>query len=117
MKHLAITNTPRVPDRRHDPQASGMTCSACTHVDLDGWTGLEGQAHCSDCHWSWQRKRAAHCPSCHEQFSSYSASDWHDTPQGCRDPNDIPELTWSTTFKAWTTIKAAEPPFPLQEAS
>jgi hypothetical protein len=43
-------------------EVSSMTCSACAHTDTHGWHGLEGQAHCPDCHRSWKSKRAAHCP-------------------------------------------------------
>jgi hypothetical protein len=93
-----------------------MTCSACAHTDAHGWHGLEGSAHCHDCHHTWKSKRAAHCPTCCEQFTSYSTSDLHDGSNGCIDPNEIPELTWSTTYKAWTTVTDLQARFPLREA-
>jgi hypothetical protein len=92
-----------------------MTCPACTHTDQHGWHGIEGSAHCHQCHLTWKSKRAAHCPTCCSHFTSYTASDRHDGPNGCIDPNDIPQLAWSNTYKAWT-VTALQARFPLREA-
>jgi hypothetical protein len=94
-----------------------MTCSACAHIDKHGWHGIEGSAHCHDCHHTWTSKRAAHCPTCCEHFTSYTASDLHDGPNGCRNPAEIPELAWSDTFQAWTTVKDLQARFQPGEAA
>jgi hypothetical protein len=93
-----------------------MTCPACAHTDRHGWHGIEGHAHCHDCHHTWKSKRAAYCPTCCEHFTSYTASDLYDGPNGCIDPREIPELAWSDHYEAWT-VKAVEARFQPDEAA
>jgi hypothetical protein len=78
-----------------------MNCQACAHNDRHGWTGLEGQAHCADCHWTWRSRRAAHCPSCCSHFTSYTASDLHDGPTGCIPPAEIDGLKLAVDGYSW----------------
>jgi len=76
-------------------------CGLCAHTELHGWHGREGVAHCSDCHLSWRSTRAAHCPACHEHFTSYSASDLHDGPNGCIRPREVPGLRLAVDGRSW----------------
>src|SRR5215218_255979 len=76
-------------------------CDLCVHAELHGWHGVEGSAHCANCHLTWTSIRAAHCPSCHEHFTSYTASDLHDGPNGCIRPGEVPGLRLAVDGRSW----------------
>jgi hypothetical protein len=82
----------------------------CAHTDATGWHGVEGAAHCHDggCHLTWRGRRSCHCPLCHHQFGSISASDFHDGPNGCLNPAEVPALMWSERFQAWVRRPSAD---------
>jgi hypothetical protein len=91
-------------------------CETCRRADTEGWTGLNDAAHCHSCHYTWTSKRAAHCPACCEHFTSYSASDLHDGPDGCIPPATVPGLvlaadgrTWRLADQSRLPISAASP--------
>jgi hypothetical protein len=89
------------------------TCQSCVHTDQHGWHGIEGSAHCHSCHLTWKSKRAAHCPTCCEHFTSYSASDLHDGPNGCLNPSEIPGLKRAADGHSWRCADTPQGAFPL----
>jgi hypothetical protein len=88
-----------VPDA--DARAVALVCALCRHTDEHGWHGVEGAAHCSDCHLTWRSKRAAHCPICCEHFTSYSAAILHESPNGCWPPEEVPALKLARDRYSW----------------
>jgi len=87
----------------------GRACALCAHTDEYGWHGVEGAAHCHDCHWTWRGKAICHCPACCQTFGSISASDFHDGEAGCLNPAEIPGLMWSERKRAW--VRRPSPAF------
>jgi hypothetical protein len=86
---------------RDEAHALGDACDLCAHTDAHGWHGIDGAAHCHDCHLTWRSRRAAHCPACCEHFTSYSASDLHDGPDGCVLPATVPGLALAADGCTW----------------
>jgi hypothetical protein len=80
-------------------------CPECAHTDKHGWHGIEGAAHCHDCHLTWTSKRAAHCPACCAHFTSYTASDLHDGRNGCIQPAEVPGLRRAADGKSWALAR------------
>ena len=76
-------------------------CEACSHTDGNGWHGIDGAAHRHDCHLAWTSKRAAHCPACCEHFTSYSAADLHDGPNGCITAVEVEGLKLAADGFSW----------------
>jgi len=76
-------------------------CEPCRRADTEGWHGVEGAAHCAECHKTWRSQRATHCAQCCCHFSSYSASDLHDGLHGCLDPAEIPGLKLAADGFSW----------------
>jgi hypothetical protein len=79
----------------------GPSCLACVRIGRDGWHGMDGEAHCHDCHHTWTSRRAAHCPACCRHFTSYSSSDLHDGPKGCLDPERVEGLVLADDGFSW----------------
>jgi hypothetical protein len=84
----------------HD-DGSTITCEACVSTERHGWHGIDGAAHCHDCHLTWTSKRAAHCPVCCCHFTSYSAADLHDGPNGCLPPAEVEGLKLAADGFSW----------------
>jgi hypothetical protein len=89
----------RQPYNEHDDGQG--TCVACAHTDATGWHGVDGATHCHSCHLTWTSRRAAHCPVCCEHFTSYSASDLHDAPNGCIPPAEVEGLKLAADGFSW----------------
>jgi hypothetical protein len=77
------------------------SCAECAHTLDHGWTGVEGAAHCHECHHSWRSRRAAHCTRCCRTFTSYSAADEHDHELGCLHPAGVPTLTLAADRRSY----------------
>jgi len=84
----------------HD-DGTTTTCEDCVDADTFGWHGIDGAAHCHDCHLTWTSKRAAHCPACCCHFTSYSAADLHDGPNGCIRPAEVEGLKPAADGFSW----------------
>jgi hypothetical protein len=91
----------KAPARARGGTAHDAACFMCRLTDLLGWHGFPGAAHCGTCHVTWTSKRAAHCPACCEHFTSYSASDLHDGPNGCIPPEEVPGLMLAADGLSW----------------
>src|SRR5262249_22896360 len=54
-------------------------------------------------HFGWTSHQAAHCPNpdCCEHFTSISAADEHDGPDGCLDPSTVPTLALCADGRTW----------------